>query len=107
MRLLEEKGPVAEAAHGALTRITLVDLGPKLKGWEKWWERARTKTRIDWLIDALRHKERDVRFVAATELQEITGQDFGYDCDRQKRDREDAVRRVEAWWESERAAIGM
>jgi hypothetical protein len=107
MRLLEEKGSVSEAAHGALTRITLVDLGPKLKSWEKWWERARTKTRIDWLIDALRHKERDVRFVAATELQEITGQDFGYDCDKQKRDREDAVRRVEAWWESERAAIGM
>jgi len=107
IRLLDEKEPVLSAAHGALVRIALVDLGTKSKAWDKWWERARQKTRIDWLIDALRHKERDMRFVAATELVEIAGQDFGYDCDRAKRDREDAVRRVEAWWSSERAAIGM
>jgi HEAT repeat protein len=104
--MLDDKGAAREAAHGALTQIALVDHGPKSKSWLKWWERARKSTRIDWLIDALKSKEADVRFLAGAELVQITGTDFGYGSDRSARERLEAIRRVEKWWHDERAALG-
>lgn len=104
--LLDEKHPaIPLAAHQALVQITLTDEGPKAKAWRRWWERARKKTRIDWLIEALRSKERQARFVAMSELVSMTGQDFGYRCDAAKKDREAAVRAVETWWAEEMARM--
>jgi hypothetical protein len=104
--VVEEKNQaVAEVAREALGQITLQDFAYKGRAWKKWWEKARKRSRIEWLIDGLRSKERNIRFLASAELLAITEQDFGYHCDQPKREREQGAHRYEAWWDEQRRAM--
>lgn len=104
--MLEEKhAAIPLSAREALNQITFSDHGPKAKAWNKWWEKARKKTRMDWLIEGLKSKDRQTRFFASSELLALTGQDFGFNCDAGKKEREIAVRNVEHWWDDERARM--
>jgi HEAT repeat protein len=97
---------VRAAAHVALCDICLVNNGKKSKAWTKWWEKARKRSRVDWVIDALRSRDESVRRVARVELTNLTGgDDFGFEPAAAKRDRDKAVRAVEQWWDEQRAAL--
>lgn len=90
-----------EIARRALRAITLVDHGIRSRGWEKWWARARKRSRIDWLIDGLGSEELELRSAAWRELAALAGDDFGYRPDADKRARQRAVEVWQQWWQTE------
>jgi hypothetical protein len=89
------------AAHEALVRITLQDLGVEQPPWLEWWEHNSGRHRIEWLIDALTHENPDMRGAASEELRVASRQYFGYAGDLPPRDRERAQQRYRDWWITE------
>lgn len=90
-----------EVAARALRAITLVDFGTRAKGWEKWWSKARKRSRIDWLIDGLGSEELELRSSAWRELTSLVGDDFGYRPDADRRVRQRALAVWQQWWNDE------
>jgi hypothetical protein len=99
VRLLD--GPLADTARHSLRTITLVDLGARPRAWEKWWARARKRSRVDWLLDALAADELALRREAHRELAAFAGDDFGYRPDAEKRARARAIEVWRQWWAEE------
>jgi hypothetical protein len=89
---------IALAARATLLAITSDDLGPRRRRWLDWWEKMQRRPRLEWLLDALAHRDPQIRLNASQELQEITGEYFGYHYDLPERDREEARRRWWDWW---------
>jgi hypothetical protein len=89
---------IALAARAALLAITCEDLGPRRRRWLDWWEKMQHRPRMEWLLEALGHRDPQIRLTASQELQEITGEYFGYHYDLPDRDREEARRRWWDWW---------
>jgi len=91
---------VALTARSTLLALAGDDLGPKRRRWLDWWEKMRHRPRLEWLLEALAHRDPEIRLAASQELQEITGEYFGYHYDLPERDREEARRRWLQWWRS-------
>ncbi|HEY5283597.1 MAG TPA: hypothetical protein VIM14_12480 [Polyangia bacterium] len=91
---------VVAAAHAALLALTCDDLGRKTKRWMDWWTKMGGLSRVEWLLEALAHRNPELRLLASTELYEISGEYFGYHYDLPERDREEARQRWIAWWQS-------
>ena len=89
--LSEELG---STAHQALRTLTRHDYGFRPNGWEKWWAKAKKRSRVEWLIDALSCADLGLRTEAHRELKAAAGDDFGYRPDSDKRSRR---RSLEAW----------
>jgi hypothetical protein len=103
---LRAKEPeIGQAAATALRAITLQSLGTHEKKWMAWWEKNKQRTRIEWLIDALKDGDVEVRAAAGGELAQLTRDTFGFKADGPRKDREVAVRRWERWWADERKRI--
>jgi len=99
--LLEgEDDQVALTARSTLLAIAGDDLGPKRRRWLDWWEKMRHRPRLEWLLEALAHRDPQIRLAASQELQELTGEYFGYHYDLPERDREEARRRWLEWWQN-------
>ncbi|MFH1812396.1 MAG: hypothetical protein ABIJ09_26920 [Pseudomonadota bacterium] len=92
---------VAEAVQ-ALAAITMQTLGSSQRKWLKWWEKNQIRSRVEWLIDGLRHRDRNIRYAASVELTGIARETFGYDYDGKKRDREKAAKAWDRWWKGEK-----
>ena len=90
-----------EPARHALRAITLQDFGARPKAWEKWWARAKKRSRLDWLLEALSSEELSLRSAAHRELADLAGDDFGYRADADKRSRQRAVDVWVQWWAEE------
>jgi HEAT repeat protein len=88
----------AEHARRTLSTLSRQDFGLSARKWRKWWEDARTHHRVEWLIDALNHKDDHIRQASIEELRRLTGEYFGYHHDLGKREREAAVLRWQHWW---------
>jgi hypothetical protein len=99
-RLADEE--LAGEAHAALVTLARQDFGKTARGWQGWWDKARNRSRIEWLFEALGHKRSDLRLAASEELQAMTGAYFGYHFDLPERDREEARRRWSHWWQTSR-----
>jgi hypothetical protein len=95
-----EDAQVALTARSILLVLTGDDLGPKRRRWLDWWEKMQHRPRLEWLLEALGHRDPQVRLAASQELQGITGEYFGYHYDLPERDREEARRRWLDWWQS-------
>jgi hypothetical protein len=91
---------IALAARATLLAIAGDDLGPKRRRWLDWWEKMQHRPRLEWLMEALAHRDPQIRLTASQELQESTGEYFGYHYDLPERDREQARRRWLEWWQS-------
>lgn len=87
-----------ETARTALRAITLQDFGSRAKAWEKWWTRAKKRSRLDWLLEGLSSEEFELRSQAHRELADLAGDDFGYRADGDKRARQRAVEVWQQWW---------
>jgi Type II secretion system (T2SS), protein E, N-terminal domain len=99
--LLEATNPdIATAAHDALMALCCDDAGTRSKRWLDWWARMGSLSRVEWLLEALAHRNPELRLLASTELYEISGEYFGYHYDLPERDREEARQRWIAWWQS-------
>ena len=92
-----------DTARRALRGVTLQDLGARPRTWEKWWAKAKKRSRLDWLIDALSSEELELRSAAHRELADLAGDDFGYRADADKRTRQRAIDVWQQWWAEEQA----
>ncbi|MHB8419360.1 MAG: HEAT repeat domain-containing protein [Myxococcales bacterium] len=98
------QGEVAESAAKALREITLQDFGQSERRWQSWWAAAAGRPRTAWLIEALDHKDPELRLAAIDELAAAAGQDFGYKSDLPPQQRAHAVLRWRDWWQNESRA---
>lgn len=101
--LLDGKPPaeLATDAQRALRAITLQDHGVRARGWDKWWQKAKKRSRVDWLIEGLASEDRELRAIAHVELAALAGDDFGYRPDDDKRKRMRAIATFQTWWAEE------
>ncbi len=88
----------AEVARRALLALTKQDLGASERKWQRWWEENSRRHRVQWLIDALLHKESELRTAAIAELRRLTGESLGYEAEAPRRERELAHQRWLDWW---------
>lgn len=96
--VIERTDRGGDFARKALVTLTAQDFGPSERKWRRWYETARAKHRIEWLIDGLVHKDDAIRELAINDLRRLTGEYFGYHYDLPRRDREAAAERWVAWW---------
>jgi hypothetical protein len=95
---LERGGRIGEHVRRALVALTAQDFGTSERKWHKWWDSARRRHRIEWLIEGLFRKEDAIREAAIHDLRRLTGEYFGYHHDLPRRERDAAAERWGAWW---------
>jgi hypothetical protein len=96
--VIERADRGGEHARRALTALTAQDFGTSERKWRKWYDTARRRHRVEWLIEALGHKEDAIRETAIDALRRLTGEYFGYHHDLPRKEREAAAERWAAWW---------
>jgi hypothetical protein len=94
------QGPpsLVRTAARALVEIAQQDFGQSRKKWLLWWEAHKKTDRVEWLFEGLSHRSPEIRFASSEELRLTTGEYFGYHFDLPKREREESLRRWQAWW---------
>ena len=95
---LERSDKGTEHVRRALVALTAQDFGTSERKWRKWWDGAKKRHRIEWLIDGLTHKEDAIREGAIQDLRRLTGEYFGYHHDLPRKERDVAAERWTAWW---------
>ena len=95
---LERTDRAGEHARRALVALTAQDFGASERKWRKWYDGAKRRHRIEWLIDGLVHKEDAIRELAINDLRRLTGEYFGYHHDLPRRERDAAAQRWVNWW---------
>ncbi|MBP9087301.1 MAG: hypothetical protein KBG15_14355 [Kofleriaceae bacterium] len=88
----------ADHARAALVWLSRQDFGTSERKWRRWWEDNKKRHRMEWLIDALGHKEDALRKAAIDDLRRLTGEYFGYHHDLAKKERDAAQARWQTWW---------
>lgn len=96
--VIERSDRGGEHARKALSALTAQDFGASERKWRKWYESARKRHRIEWLIEGLGHKEDAIRESAIEALRRLTGEYFGYHHDLPRKERDAAAERWAAWW---------
>jgi len=92
-------GVLAERCQRALVRITFNDFGFSERKWMSWFAESRDHHRIEWAIEALTHKNENIRRMAMGELRQIPGDEVEwppppYDFNLRK----EIQRRCVEWW---------
>lgn len=96
--VIERSDRGGEHARRALVALAAQDFGSSERKWRKWYETARQRHRIEWLIEGLGHKEDAIRENAIAVLRRLTGEYFGYHHDLPRKERDAAAERWVAWW---------
>lgn len=96
--VIERSDRGGEHARRALTALTAQDFGASERKWRRWYETARQRHRVEWLIEGLSHKEDAIRENAINTLRRLTGEYFGYHHDLPRKERETSAERWAAWW---------
>jgi hypothetical protein len=96
--VIERADRSGEHARRALMALTAQDFGPSEKKWRRWHETARSRHRIEWLIEGLVHKDDAIREASINDLRRLTGEYFGYHHDLPRRERDLAAERWANWW---------
>ncbi|HMG52408.1 MAG TPA: hypothetical protein VK601_02975 [Kofleriaceae bacterium] len=96
--VIERADRAGDHARRALTALTAQDFGASERKWRKWYEAARKRHRVEWLIEGLGHKEDAIRETSINVLRRLTGEYFGYHHDLPRKEREAAAERWAAWW---------
>ncbi len=95
---IERSDRAGDHARRALVALTAQDFGSSERKWRKWYDGARKRHRIEWLIEGLGHKEDAIREAAINDLRRLTGEYFGYHHDLPRRERDQAADKWAAWW---------
>ena len=82
----------------ALVGLTKQDFGISTKKWRQWWDKNRKKSRIEWLLEGLAHRDAEIRRTSIEELRKATGEYFGFHHDQSRRERDVARQRWLDWW---------
>ena len=101
LEVLEGDRETAVPARRALRRLTSQDFAWSIRKWRSWWDRNRGRTRIEWLLDALAHRDEEIRRQAVDDLRTLTGESFNFNPDATRREREDSRAKWLDWWDRE------
>ena len=101
-----KRAELANSSLGALMRLTAQDFGNNPKKWTEWWVKNSDAPREQWLVEGLRRKEPLLRVIADEELRTLTGLNYAFDPNGDKRAQEPAVRAWETWWQHEQRHRG-
>jgi hypothetical protein len=96
--VVERNDRAGDQARRALVTLTAQDFGSSERKWRKWHTDARSRHRIEWLIDGLVHKDDAIRENAINDLRRLTGEYFGYHHDLPRKERDAAAARWVSWW---------
>ncbi|MCC6810240.1 MAG: hypothetical protein IT381_22610 [Deltaproteobacteria bacterium] len=102
-----KRAELANSSLGALMRLTAQDFGNNPKKWTEWWVKNSDAPREQWLVEGLRRKEPLLRVIADEELRTLTGLNYAFDPNGDKRAQEPAVRAWETWWQHEQRHRGI
>ncbi len=91
-------GDAAEVSRSALFQLTTQDFGNSTRKWRGWWEKNKSRSRIDWMLEGLDHKNAEVRKQAVETLRSLTGEYFGFGHDLPKKEREKTRQLWVDWW---------
>jgi hypothetical protein len=92
--------PIVHKALWALSVVTRQDFGRDAGRWWDWWSAHQGEHRIQWLIEALEHKDPRTRRAAAEELELEANDAFGYSDNLSEAARIEVQRRYREWWAS-------
>ncbi len=81
----------ATSAAEALKEVTRASFNTNTRAWSAWWAGAKSKRRIEWIIDALGSDDFDLRLSAIEELSRTFGDNHGFFADGPREEREAAV----------------
>jgi len=99
IEIIEHKDrAVSDVAVDALAEITKQNFGAAPKRWRTWFERNGESSRIEWLIEGLSARDATLRRSASEELCAVTGEDFGFEPESPRRQREEVKARWTDWW---------
>ena len=89
---------IADTAHKALGDFTKAILPLHYKKWKKWWKKVGSRShRVDWLLEGMQNLKSEFARSAIRELRELTGQNFEFDLDAPKSQRNAAIKKWKAW----------
>jgi hypothetical protein len=86
--------PLNDLAARGLTEITLIQSRWGRPAWQSWYAKHAHEPRTLWLLEALDHRDMEVRSQAIAELYGETGKNFGYDPSAPSRQRKVAIGRA-------------
>jgi len=92
---------LAQVAADALRDICRQSFGPHPTRWSAWWSSHREGSRPEWLIEALGHRDLELRAAAIDELQRALGDNLGFVADGPRAERDQAIRRWVRWWKDQ------
>ena len=81
----------ATSAAEALKEVTRAAFGTNTRAWTAWWAGARSKRRIEWLVEALGSDDFDLRLSAIEELSRTFGDNSGFFADGPREERDAAI----------------
>ncbi len=83
----------ATSAAEALKEVTRASFGTNPRAWTAWWASARSRRRIEWLVEALSSDDFDLRLSAIEELSRTFGDNHGFFADGPREERANSVAR--------------
>lgn len=83
----------ATSAAEALKEVTRAAFGTNPRAWTAWWASARSRRRIEWLVEALASDDFDLRLSAIEELSRTFGDNHGFFADGPREERNASVAR--------------
>ncbi|MBL8972708.1 MAG: hypothetical protein JNK56_19110, partial [Myxococcales bacterium] len=95
-----------ETALESLCSITAKHHGYRPAKWKSWYAEHGQLSRIEWVLDALRHRDTAVRRWAADELVRITGHRIAPPPDGEKPTAKHLLQQWTAWWEAHASELG-
>lgn len=96
--LMGDLEPIVHKALWALSVVTRQDFGRDAARWWDWWHAHQSEHRIEWLIEALEHKDARLRKAAADELELEAHESFGYNDHLSDAERIAVQQRYREWW---------
>jgi HEAT repeat protein len=92
---------ISDEAHDALVDLTKQDFGASDRRWRAWIESHQNERRVQWLIEALDHRDARTRKECVEELRDVTGLEFGFNHQAPRNEREQAASKWRQWWEKQ------
>jgi len=93
-----ERSVLGEATWRVLRMLTAQDFGTQEDQWQAWFRAHGDRSRTEWLIDSLDHEDAEIRAIAARDLLQASGQDFGYRAEMSSDERRAVQDRYRRWW---------
>ena len=99
--LADKDRAIARASHDALVALTCHDLGPLRRPWRRWSKTHGHRHRVEWLLDALADRRRELRLRSWKELTKLSGDAAGLSEASPRGEFQNARATYARWWQAQ------